>query len=415
MKQLFLVLATILMFEQIGQAQIINPRDVARDAASDHANNDIKSGVNNAADQLDNSLKNRFKKNNSADNATAQANPQASSPQTSTTAAANSGNLKTYSNYDFVQGDRVIFEDNFQDDQDGEFPSHWNLGAGQAILNKTNDKEALLLTEGNYAHVSPLNKKAAYLTDTFTLEFDLYANEGYGPHIYFYGSTDDALHGNNDLGMVYLTAGATVSNHDKTVELQGTLPEEISGEKYKNRWHHIAIAFRHSQLKVYIDQYRILVVPNLPISPRAFDIEGIGSSTDPIVMTNFRVAAGGNMNMYTKKFTDAKIVTHGINFDVDMASIKPESMGTLNAIKSILNDNPGLRFEIDGHTDNSGSPAHNLTLSQQRAEAVKQQLINMGIDASRLTTKGLGDAKPMSDNTSLEGKANNRRVEFIRL
>ena len=415
MKQFVLVLATFLAIQPSGQAQIINPRDAARDAASDRVNGDIKSGVNNAADQLDNSIKNRFKKSKPTDNATAQANPQSPSPQSSGGSGGGSGSLKTYSNYDFVPGDRVIFEDNFQDDQDGEFPSHWNLGAGQAILNKINDKESLLLTEGNYAHVSPLNKKAAYLTDTFTLEFDSYANEGYGPHIYFYGSTDDALHGNNDLGMVYISSGANVSNHDKTVDLQGSLPEEISGENYKNKWHHIAIAFRHNQLKVYIDQYRILTVPNLPITPRAFDIEGIGSTTDPIVMTNFRVANGGNMNMYTKKFTDAKIITHGINFDVDMATIKPESMGTLNAIKSILNDNPGLRFEIDGHTDNSGSPAHNLSLSQQRAEAVKQQLISMGIDASRLTTKGLGDTKPMSDNTSLEGKANNRRVEFVRL
>jgi outer membrane protein OmpA-like peptidoglycan-associated protein len=80
----------------------------------------------------------------------------------------------------------------------------------------------------------------------------------------------------------------------------------------------------------------------------------------------------------------------------------------------VLNDNAGIKYEVDGHTDNSGGAAHNLTLSQQRADAVKQQLVAMGISADRLTTKGLGDTKPISDNTTIEGKANNRRVEFIK-
>jgi outer membrane protein OmpA-like peptidoglycan-associated protein len=121
------------------------------------------------------------------------------------------------------------------------------------------------------------------------------------------------------------------------------------------------------------------------------------------------------MNMVGRKFTEAKIVTHGINFDVDKATIRPESMGVLNQIKAVMDQDAELKFEIDGHTDNSGDSAHNQTLSQERADAVKEQLISMGIDAGRLTTKGCGDTKPMASNDTPDGKANNRRVEFVRM
>ncbi len=121
------------------------------------------------------------------------------------------------------------------------------------------------------------------------------------------------------------------------------------------------------------------------------------------------------MNMLGQKFTDAKIVTHGINFDVDKATIRPESMGTLNMIVQVMKDNPELKFDVEGFTDNTGTPAHNLTLSQQRADAVKTQLVSMGISSSRLTTKGFGDTKPLSDNNTPEGRANNRRVEFVKM
>ena len=322
---------------------------------------------------------------------------------------------KAYNNYDFIAGDTVVFEDTFTDDQNGEFPAHWNLGAGQAVMNAVGGQKALLLTEGNFVHVSPLIKTPVYLPDAFTIEFDWYFNGSYGPHIYFYNNTADAKAASNVLGSITLdheAAGVTVES--KNIDLGSPFAEDIKGESHYNSWHHVAIAFKKNQLKIYIDQYRVLVVPNLDIAPHAFDLEGIGDMQKPIVLNNFRIARGAGMNMLGKKFTDTKIVTHSINFDINKAVIKPASMGALNGIVQIMKDNPEIKFEVGGHTDSDGDDAANKILSQARADAVRIQLVSMGIDGARLTAQGYGESKPIADNKTIEGKANNRRVEFVK-
>ena len=81
----------------------------------------------------------------------------------------------------------------------------------------------------------------------------------------------------------------------------------------------------------------------------------------------------------------------------------------------MMNAHPELKFEVSGHTDSDGNDASNLNLSTERAIVVKNKLISLGISGERLTTKGYGETKPISDNTSSEGKANNRRVEFLKI
>ena len=315
--------------------------------------------------------------------------------------------FKTYSNYDFVPGDTVLFEDNFSEDQDGEFPAHWELQDGQGVINKINDEPALVLTEGNFVRVSPRMKtEKNYIPDNFTIEFDFYANGGYFPPMIMFQTADG-----KDMNIEF---GKDVTTYYFTKDFKASYPGDQ--DNFKDNWHHAAMVKKGSQIKCYIDQYRVLVIPDCGIfQPVSLEMGGVADANNHIIFKNFRFASGGGMNMIGKKFTDAKIVTHGINFDIDKATIKPESMGTLNMIVQVMKNNPDLKFEVDGHTDNTGDAAHNLTLSQQRADAVKEQLVNMGIDASRLTTKGFGDTQPIGDNSTLEGRANNRRVEFVKI
>ncbi len=316
--------------------------------------------------------------------------------------------LKVYGNYDFVPGENILFEDNFQDGQEGEFPDKWDLEKGQAVLNKVNGELALFITQGNYAYVTPLVKNKAYLTDPFTVELDYYVQTEQRNGVRVFIECAD----NSQKGIYFGPAG-DVSSDYFIRDFSSPFPD--TNAKLFGQWHHAAFIFKNGQIKTYVDQYRVTIMPNTQIVPVSIKVGGIGDINNPMIFKNLKIAAGGSMNMIGRKFTDAKIVTHGIQFDVGRATIRPTSMGTLNMIKEVMIDNPELRFEIGGHTDADGDAASNLKLSQDRADAVRQALIDLGIDGSRLTTKGYGLTKPISDNNSPEGKSSNRRVEFVRI
>jgi OmpA-OmpF porin, OOP family len=315
-----------------------------------------------------------------------------------------SQDYKAYQNYDFIPGEKIVFEDDFRADTDGEFPAHWKLLKGQGVVNTLQGERVLALTEGNYATVAPRVRSEAYLADPFTVEFDFYPKAGgYEKVIAFLKSGDDTAD---------ITFGQSVSAEVLDVNLEGQYP----GSDFLDHWHHAALVFKSGQLKCYLDQYRVLVVPDMgTFKPRSVSFGGIADNENPLLLRNVRIANGGDMNLVEKLTKEGRLVTHGILFDVGKSTVKAESMGTIRQIVLALKAAPSLRVEIDGHTDSDGDAGSNVTLSTARAEAVRKLLVDQGIDASRLTVKGYGAAKPIDSNATPEGKANNRRVELVRL
>jgi len=134
-----------------------------------------------------------------------------------------------------------------------------------------------------------------------------------------------------------------------------------------------------------------------------------------LYISAIRVAESETDVLYDALAAKGRWSTQGILFATGKADLKPESTPVLKEIAATLKDHPDLKVLIEGHTDNVGQPASNLTLSDARAAAVKTALTtDYGIAADRITTKGLGDTKPAVPNATPEGRAQNRRVEIVK-
>jgi|GEM_PF-1394795 len=128
---------------------------------------------------------------------------------------------------------------------------------------------------------------------------------------------------------------------------------------------------------------------------------------------NISIAKAG-MPLYDILMKDGKIITNDIHFDYNKTSIRSSSMTIIRSIAEMMEEHTDIRLSIEGHTDDRGAGNYNMELSHARAMAVRDALISLSIDASRLSTKGLGETRPLSTNTTEAGRAINRRVEFVK-
>jgi outer membrane protein OmpA-like peptidoglycan-associated protein len=321
-----------------------------------------------------------------------------------TTAASPTGVLN-WAKYDFVPGDKVIFEDNLEGEENGEFPSRWDLARGTAEVAEVDGENVIFLRGGNPTIVPYMkNSSEDYLPDVFTVEFDVYFGYSYMTMYLFDYKNQEHPKGSQDeltVGYNYLGVWQSTSKY----------PKDVSDK----RWAHVAVAYTNGKFKAYLDDTRLVNVPRLDVNPTGISFYSYHASDNyPFYLKNIRIAEGG-VKYYDRVMKDGKIIANGIRFDVGKATLKPESMGIINEVIDLMKEHPDLRFSVEGHTDSDGDDNSNLELSEKRAETVKSTMIGMGIAAERLESKGLGESMPITDNSSPEGKANNRRVEFVKL
>ena len=340
-----------------------------------------------------------------------------------------------WNKFDFVPGDEVIFYDQLENEQLGEFPSKWELIEGEAEIQKLNGENVIALMDG--ARIMPLIEPMwNYLPDVYTIEFDYYEafekeGEDYGDigflvmpeneHSLYYElwKVDFPTSINESAHSYYKDDHKTIHTkfNSNAITTGQSLDNENRLEKVEfNKWHHISISVNKRAVKIYYDETRVLNVPNYknPNSGYFGFHYGWAETQYPLYIKNVRFAKGAKP-LYDRMMTDGRFITYGITFDVGKAVIKPESMGEINRIVKLMTDDPSLRFEVQGHTDNTGNAASNQTLSEQRAGAIVQKLIEMGISADRLTAVGKGQTNPLADNSTDEGRAKNRRVEFVKM
>ncbi len=331
----------------------------------------------------------------------------------------------TYAKSDFVPGDEIIFEDLLTGEQLGEFPSKWDLMSGVVEIAKLNGENTINFVEDD-SRINPLMEDPKnYLPEIFTLEFDFWV-PGMGVDVgYYIRFSDQQI---NELWEIILSRGGWKSDDNEQFNLiemewgyYNPSDERISGENENtsvsgNSWNHFALSFNKRALKIYINGIRIANIPNAK-KPQWWSIYndtwGGFNGKGNMHIKNIRIAKGA-VPLYDRMMTDGKFITYGITFDVGKATIKPESMGEINRIVTLMTENPDLKFSVEGHTDSTGNAASNQTLSEQRSQAIVAKLVELGIAQDRLTAVGKGQNSPIADNNTDEGRAKNRRVEFVK-
>ena len=424
MKKYILTMAVLTLVCGTASAQGILGRlgERAKQAVENNIGNKIEQGINNA---LDGKKKDR--------------NASSSDQEEDAAAPAEKVDFaEIQAKSDFKRGANVFFEDNLGGERMGEFPSKWDLLDGSEV-EVVNIKGAKAIRM-EASRIQPLMKEKEYLPEEFTIEFDVLAQpaeEGSG----WDGTLDLFMDGDDgrrvfDIRMspeyhpyyggeysgIGWGWGAENPNGNKMEGEPGR--QAINRYLKKNEWNHIAISFNKRAFKMYLNYQRIVNIPNM-IQPRSWAMDGSSDSDKGIFVTNI-VMAKGAVDLYERNTTDyasavekaiaetGKFVTNDILFETGKATLKPESMDEIRKVADYMKKNPSARFEVQGHTDNQGSDKVNDPLSQQRAEAVVKALEGEGVDPFNLRPVGKGSHEPVADNKTEEGRAKNRRVEFIK-
>ncbi|HEX6846208.1 MAG TPA: OmpA family protein [Chitinophagaceae bacterium] len=423
-------------------AQVKKVMDRTKQKAKDKTNQKIDNTVDNAIDSAF-SKTGKGIKNAGKGKTDSTVNDKKTSPLEEKSIGGNdatgspSPSMEVYRKFDFVPGEKVMVIEDFSQDAVGDFPDKWNTNSGGEIVTIDGKEGKWLMVQSKGLLIPEF---ITSLPENFTFEFDLVCN----PDFDFYSTAlffDIAALKNQADYMVWKqysyenrngvefrfhpmyaskkTGFSEFKVYDNGKEMSKN--QIVTGQFYSKASNHVKISvWRQKQrIRIYMNEEKIWDIPKalnagMQYNSIIFALGNSKTASDRYYIGNLRLAVGAP-DTRNKLVTEGKFVTRGILFDVGKDVIKPQSYGALKDIAGVLKENPDLKVKIIGHTDSDGDDKSNLDLSKQRAIAVKNALINeFGIDGSRMETDGKGEVEPADKNSTAEGKANNRRVEFIK-
>lgn len=324
------------------------------------------------------------------------------------------------SKFDFVPGEKALFSDDLAADNIGDFPARWNTNGSGEVVTLNGQSERWLKIPHNTITYPETNKA---LPENFTIEFDLFYPAGSTRPPITFGFSENSNPVKNKLAYKKLF----YFKIDHVKNLVGSSTSIYSGREdnksypvnsMANKPLHVSISVNKTRIRLYLDQDKVFDLPR-GFEPsvlrnnfhfRAAEI--LPAAKQSFFVGRLRIAEGAT-DFRSKLLADGKVSTTAIVFDVNSASIKPQSYGVIREVAMAMQENKGMRLKITGHTDSDGADKANIDLSKRRAEAIKSALkAQHNIDLSRLETAGKGASAPVADNNSADGKAKNRRVEF---
>lgn len=307
--------------------------------------------------------------------------------------------------FDFVPGDKLLLYDDFSQDELGEFPAHFKLNAGTVETAEMNGERWCRLA-GDYGRIRPKVAGLTGLPELWTLEFDAYTSEVMANSFEVLGIVEGNVVAWVAVFGVY---GNTITFQSGSVQAQAT----YEAAKTLTGRHHIMVMARGTALKIYVDTQRVVNIPEVASKSSEIELRMSNPASKPM-LTNVRFAEGPKP--IKDPFADGKLVTYGIYFDSGSDVVKPESALVLRQIAAYLEKNAAVKVQIVGHTDNQGTADGNVDLSKRRSASVAKVLeTQFKLAADRFQTDGKGDTVPISQNETSEGRATNRRVEFMKI
>lgn len=429
MNKILFIVSIFLFYQLQARAQIIDPKKKAKQATENRANNRLDQGIDKGLDKIEEGIGGLFKKKDKKKKNGGDEEKGGASSAQSAGGAGIVGQSKAFS--DFIPGSGVIFADNFEQDALMDFPAKWNsTGSGRVV--ELDGLPGRWLEIAHNTYVNPVLDNT--LPENCTIEFDLFLNtEGdrRTPMIFF-GLTAVRDIVKEDIyykEKFYTKIDGYNAVNNKAVEYGINFPplgnkNDFPLTRYSNRVLRVSMAVNKTRIRVYLDQTKIVDLPRIVTPQMRNNIyfqngELVPASQVGMYIGNIRVASGdvdARSLLVKQLMEEGKAVTNDILFDVNSDVIKPSSFNTLKQIGDALVTSPSLKIKIIGHTDSDGSNADNLTLSQHRAAAVKMYITeHFAVAGSRIQTDGKGENNPVTGNNTPEGKAKNRRVEFVKL